>query len=216
MDWNFFKKESELKRSLKAYEPYALPFPGTAKRLSLEQCEANLKYLLDNRARRQTVLGKLLEHRHIDIHDRTDIDALLASMDSWAVQEWPTIFERELADSNMWHRSPKNGRYLVYSMLMDIAILLGELIIERAPSCRWGLDLTGDSRDVPMESYKRPALLIHGPDGDFRDVLDLEAIMFGRYQNSEHLGAVGLRLFSRVVQESIHEAGNPWKNGVRI
>lgn len=217
MNWNFFnRKKSALKHRLEAYEPYAMPFPGTARRLTIEQCEHNLRYLLDNRTHRQAVLCDLLRHWNIDIYDRTNVEALLTSMDSWAVREWPAAFERALGDSSIWHRSPKDGRHIVYSMLMDIAILLGELIIERAPSCRWGLDLTEDSRDTPMESYKRPALLIHGPDGDFRDVLDLEAIMFGHYQNSEHLGAVGLRLFSRVVQESIHEAGNPWKNGVRI
>ena len=217
MNWNFFsKKKSALKHRLEAYEAYAMPFPGTARRLSIEQCEGNLGYLLDNRTHRQAVLGELLRHWNIDIYDRTNVAALLTSMDSWAVREWPTAFEKELGDRSTWHRSAKNGRHIVYSMLMDIAILLGELLIEQAPSCCWGLDLTEDSRDTPMESYKRPTLLIHGRDGDFRGVLDLEAILFGHYQNSEHLDVVDLQLFRRVVLENVHEAGDPWKDGVRI
>jgi hypothetical protein len=216
VNWSFFRKKSELERRLEAYQPYAAPFPGAAIGLGIEQCEKNLRYLLDNKVHRLTVLAELLRHWHVDINNRADIEALLASLDSWVLKEWPALYEKDLADRDTWRRSLKSGRYIVFSLLIDVAILLGELIIERAPSCSWGLDLTQDSRDSPMESYKRPVLLIHGPNGEFRGVLDLESIVFGQYRNSKHFPAVGIKLFTRVVLESIHEAGNPWKDGVRI
>ena len=217
MSWSLFKRKSELARLLEGYEPYRRPFPGSSNQITLEQAQANLAYLLSNSTHRVTVLGQLMRYWKIDVHNTAEIEPLLDSMDLWAEREWPSIFERRLSDRATWHRSSRDGRDIVFSLLMDVSIFLGGLIIERAPSCSWALDLSRDSEESSMESFKRPIVLIEN--ASFEDplvILDFEAIVFGRYQASALPPAVNAGLFRRVVLDAIHQADSPWRNGVRV
>jgi hypothetical protein len=179
------RAESRLARRLRSYPAYTAPHAGPPSGWTREQAQDNLQYLLDHRDQRLATLSALLQHEGIQVQPALaggDAAALLAALQRWALEQWPLIRKPHLTHRDAWLRSTRAGDDIAYSMLMDLAILLGELIVRRRPSIHWGLDLDEINGRDGMVSFMRPVLLAPRP-GLAPEPLDVEAIVVGRLRN---------------------------------
>jgi hypothetical protein len=192
---------------LQGYPPYTAPHAGPPTAWTLEQARANLDYLLEQREERLQVLGALLAADGIDIRaalDGADPKSLLDSLHAWANDRWPALHDPKIAHEAVWLRSNRRDAEIAFSMVMDVALLLGELIVRRHAGYRWDLDLDEVNGRDGMESYLRPVLLLpaHGamPAGV---VLDLEAIVVHRYLHPEYRTTRLLNDWARLVEDAV-------------
>jgi len=151
---------SGLSTLLAEYPPYAVPHPGPARELTVAQCRANLDYLLDQREQRLTGLAALVGTFGIDLRaglGAADPAALLDALEQWARAEWPRIRIDGIGDPERWQRSDKAGADIALSMVMDVAIVLGEIVVRRRADFAWQLDL--DPANKRMQSYRRVVVM---------------------------------------------------------
>lgn len=150
---------------LPSYSPIRLPHPGIALTLSPEQVGENGTHWL-------TVMPGRLEQLHallarFDIHWPADLSqcdhaALIAQTRSWATQYLVPLVARVPGDARMhWLQQHKDEDCAVFSLASDIALQLGELIIAKRPSYRWGMDQDSQNREDRMRSANQFVLLSH-------------------------------------------------------
>jgi hypothetical protein len=205
-----------LARQLRDYPAYAAPHAGPAATLTPPDAQRNLEYLLAQRDARLLALGNLLAPWGIDIAAPlagADPRPLLDALHRWAGEQWPALHEPALATRERWLRSSRGGAEIVYSMLMDLAILLGELIVRRRATYRWAIDLDEVNGRDAMTSYLRPVLEVPRS-GDMPSpvILDVEEIVVSRYLRPNDPGLKLMNLWARLVGEAVagaHEA--PWQ-----
>ncbi len=159
------------------YPPYLTPFPGQPRALSLAQCEENLHYLLEQRPRRLEIVANLLRQFDIDLSAGLSADdprPFLESLDVWARAHWPAAYSTAFsADRRVWLPRLKQGEHIVLAMLMDIAIVLGEVLTGKRPDYQWRLDLAPENCD--MDSYRRVVMAKNPEDPRWTPVsLDFE------------------------------------------
>jgi hypothetical protein len=158
------KPESRLRQLLADYPPYRIPypapgFPGPGHRLTLAEAEANLAFLLANKARRLDIAAGLLRQFGLDLCAglKGDPEPFLDGLWRWSVDEWPAVYDPTIYSSiERWLRSTRDGPEIVYSMLTDIAIVLAEMILVRRTDYHWALDLDPENED--MASWRRPVV----------------------------------------------------------
>ncbi|KRR26075.1 hypothetical protein CQ14_26645 [Bradyrhizobium lablabi] len=218
MRWLTSLRRTRLARRLDSYPPYRAPFPDDHFKLSVEQAQANLDYLLAHRAERLAVLGELLAEENIDLRAglvADDYKPLLDALHGWAKSEWPGIHDRKIASFNTRLSSTREGPEIAYSLVMDVAILLGELIVTRRPVFVWSLDLDPEngpagsdpaSFDNAMDSYKRPVVQIP-KGGPFPTIiLDVEAIVAYKYSAARGSVTWALNGFYHLVNDAVSGA----------
>jgi hypothetical protein len=212
---NAGRDATPLSRRLLDYPPYLAPHPGPGERLTVQQAQRNLEYLLAEREARLQALGGLLRGYGIDIAPAlagADPRPLLDPLHEWANEHWPGLGQPRRHTLSSWLSSSRQGEDIAYSMLMDVAILLGELIRRRRPSYQWAIDLDEANGRDGMPSYRRPVLQV--PQGGAMPapvVLDLEDIVVGRYLQPDDPTQRLLNGWARLVEQAVsgaHEA--PW------
>jgi hypothetical protein len=180
---------SDLAQRLRSYPPYQAPHSGFGRQITLQQAEANLAYFKDVLPTRLKLLGTLLIET-ADINTATALDApaahaapLTEALDGWARREWPALRTPQLAEYRRWHTTTRAGDDIVYSLLLDVAILFGEVICRANPQWRWDLDLDQDNLRDDMTSARRVVLLAD-PVGAAPHpfIVDVEGIVVGRLQ----------------------------------
>jgi hypothetical protein len=206
---------TRLAQRLSSYASYQAPFHGDPLTLSVDQAQANLDYLLAHRAERLIRLGELLADDNINVRAglaADDCKPLLDAVHGWARTEWPGMHDRKIASIKAWRASRRAEPEIMYSLLMDIAILLGELIVTRRPQFVWSLDLDpengpGSSPHDAMESYKRPVVQIR-KGGPFPApiILDVEAIVVYKYLQAQQPVTWLLNDFHRLVEGALSGA----------
>lgn len=178
------QRSSRLTTLLTGYSAYSIPHPGAARRLKLAQCRDNLRYLLDHREQRLAAFADLLQNFAIDLRAgvaAADPRPLLDSLERWARAEWPGIHIDGIGDPRRWADSDKAGADIALSMLMDTAIVLGEIVLRRRADFAWQLDL--DPNDKQMPSYRR-VVVMRGADEQRQwaaTVLDFESECIGDF-----------------------------------
>jgi hypothetical protein len=202
--------EPRLAQLLRTYPPYAAPFRGPARAWTLEQANANLRYLLDRRAERLAALGRLLGAFDIALPAAPEVDPLLDQLHGWMKAEWPLIHDPRLARDETWQASTRAGPEIVHSLVMDVAILLGELVTARRPEYSWSLDLDEQNDVDGMATFLRP--VVQRPKGGpfpAPIIFDYEAIAFDQYRYARNGSIFALNDIKRSVVEAIsgaHEA----------
>jgi hypothetical protein len=148
---------------LRAYPPYDAPFRGPPSALTVEQAEANLQYLLTHNEQRLRDFSRFLGGVGVDVTDALnggDVGPPLDTLHGWTKREFPKIHNPRIAKRSVWLASARTGPEIVYSLLMDIALLLGALVIARRPDFRWALDLDPDNVADGMDTVKRPVVQV--------------------------------------------------------
>lgn len=153
------------------------------------------------------MLGDLLAAEDIEAKpalDGGDWRPLVDALHRWANARWPALHDPNIATEAAWLRSTRCDGEIVYSMLMDVALLLGELIVRRHPAYRWDLDLDEVNGRGGMRSYLRPVLQLPAYGAmPSAVVLDLEDIVVNRYLHPEHKSNQLLNEWARVVEDAV-------------
>lgn len=178
-------RQSALKRALASYPVYAAPFVGKPSTLTREMAEANLKYLLDHREQRISHITGLLGTFGVDVSGAAkggDHRMFLDQLYEWIKKEWPGIYDRRLDDHEVWYASSRSGKEIVFSMLMDLGILLGQIILDRRPEYAWQVDLSEVNRRDDMYSFNRSVIQHqHWPEFPEPPMSDPEHMMVEQY-----------------------------------
>lgn len=210
MSWTeVFRKRSRLARLLDTYAPYRAPFPGPARALTLKQAKDNHAYLLATKPHRLELLAPVLAHSGISLDDyKTEsFVEFLEALDKWALTEFPGVFRKKLAERKAWENSNRAGDEIVYSLLMDVALLLGETMVAQSSNCSWTLDLSDDSRLDGMTTYQRSVICVdNGHREDSPVYVDIEQIVVGRYRDCDFPVPIDTGMFKRVVLEAVMSA----------
>ncbi|WIV98261.1 hypothetical protein [Kinneretia aquatilis] len=171
--WSWLTRKTErsegqalLQRLRERYPVYAAPhaYRRDGQLLSLAQAQENLEYLQTQRPTRLRIASDFL-------HTEAGVDvavalagaepaALLDGLHRWSLRVFPALQKAapQLARDEVWLASDRRGPEIVYSLLMDLALLLGELILIRRPAFQWALDLDEGNLLDGMDSVRRPVL----------------------------------------------------------
>jgi hypothetical protein len=201
---------SPLALRLQAYPPYDAPHAGPASNWTLQQAEDNLNHLLAHREQRLQLLGALLREQGIDPAPALaggDCGPLLGALWQWSLREWPALRGPKMPERGEWLASTRRGAQIAYSLLMDLSLLLGELIVRRRASIQWGLDLDESSRRDDMQTYRRPMLLVdRQAAGREPFALDIEDIAVSRYRYIDSPTQGLVDEWARVVNDAVSGA----------
>ncbi|KQW00115.1 hypothetical protein [Rhizobacter sp. Root1221] len=192
---------------LQVYPPYDAPHAGPQTRWTLAQAQDNLDHLMRHRAHRMVVLGDWLRPEGIDIRPALvggNPQPLLDALHQWANARWPAWHDPAIAHRDVWLRGHRSGNAVVYSLLLDVTLLLGELIVQRHDGYRWALDLDEENGRDGMRSYRRAVLELpargHMP---APIVLDLEDMVVSRYLHPEYVSNQFRNVWAEVVGSAI-------------
>jgi hypothetical protein len=194
-----------LAQRLADYPPYQAPHAGRRKQLSVEAARENLAYFQSALPQRLQHVGALLRaDAEIDIGPALAAPqeqgvALAEALNVWASRRWPALHEPRLATIDAWMSSRRQGPDIVWSLVMDVAVLLGELICRANADWRWGLDLAPLNLKDKMLSARRIVLLAD-PVGEMLGpfVKDVEDRVAGRLMQIDHANDHDTRM-------------NPWR-----
>ncbi len=160
-DFQRLAKRSRLRALLATYVPYQIPYPGPGRILTAAQADANLAYLLANRAERLQIAAELLAHFGLDVGTAlkgADPKPFVDALWRWSVDEWPTVADARLQRS-AWIVSKRDGDEIVFSMLTDVAIILAEMVLVRRTDYYWTLDRDPENKADDMISWQRPVVI---------------------------------------------------------
>lgn len=211
-----------LQRLRDSYPVYAAPHPyrRDGQLLSLDQAADNLEYLRTQRALRLRIVGDFLQvEAGVDVAAALaggEPVALLDGLQRWSLHAFPALKKAapQLARDEVWLASDRRGPEIVYSLLMDLALLLAELILIRRPAFQWALDLDEDSLREGMDSARRPVLQylpapIPAPtpamagDAAMPPIqLDVEAIVVHRYREPDSPSLQWMNGWARLVNDA--------------
>ncbi|MDT7836063.1 hypothetical protein [Aquabacterium sp. OR-4] len=176
---------SLLARQLASYPPCPAAHPGPASRWTAAQAADNFGRFMQQREQRLAALQGLLAGHGIQFEavlDHGDTGPLLAALHQWALACWPGVRGTARPDRQAWLASSRSGPQIMHALLLDLAILLGELIVRRRSGIRWGVDNSDSSRDDDMPTWQRVVLLVDRQAlAREPQVLDVEAVVFGRW-----------------------------------
>lgn len=202
---------SPLAQRLRSYPPYDAPFVGYGTQLTVVQAEANLAYFERALPQRLQCIDALLQDEA-----GADVAAALAApgeqagaltetLHAWAAAQWPALRAANPALTlRSWLGSSRRGDDIVFSMLLDVAILLGELVHRANPDWQWGLDLDAGNLRDDMVSARR-VVLQAAPIGEMKSpfVIDVEDVVVHRFLNPSDPAQQRLNPWRRLVDEGI-------------
>jgi len=153
--FRFFKKKKVNAVWLADYPVYEAPHIGVGRALSEVQAEENLSYLLANKSSRIEALSTLLKTFDIDVaagFAYATPEQLITQLYDWSGEHWGAYNRAEYTRKH-WQTNQRRDDDLIYSVVMDTAIVLGDLLVQHKPTYQWGLDV--DSGNAGMSSYRR-------------------------------------------------------------
>jgi len=204
------RQPSALAAALKHYPPYRAPHAGYGAALSESAAAENFAFFEAVREERVRLVADLLREV-AGIDARTALDSprdagppLTVALHAWAKTAWPPLLDDRPKTMERWLHSGRVGDDIAFSMVLDLAILLGEIIRQANPDWRWSLDQSAGSLDDGMASARRIVLLAD-PVGDHVEpfILDLEAIVMDRFLHGDHATQTLLNPLESVVQEAV-------------
>jgi hypothetical protein len=208
-------RQSPFAKQLAAYAPYRAPFAGPAALWSLEQARANLEHLLAHREQRLQTLAALLAEYGIDIGRPLaggEFQPMLDALHKWVNKHWPAVYERAIATEEVWSRSSRDGQEIIYSLVFDIGLLLGELVVRRRPRYAWALNLDANDKRDGMPSHNRAVVLLPATGEMPAPVIcDFEIWVAWRYWNPDTVSARVVNNWAQAVDDAIqglHEAAS--------
>lgn len=192
---------------LSDYPPFELPHPGYGRALSEIQARQNLAYFqaaLDERQRRLS--GWLAAHGGPDARMLPG-SVYAKALKIWARAHWVQLPSFARLPKHMpWPGCPRSGPFIVYSLLGDLGVSLGQAICHANPDWCWKLNMDGADLDDDMDTARRVVLqadLRHPTPETSQAVLDLEALVIAAYQFPESVDFVYLDTWSETVTSAI-------------
>ena len=179
------------RQALAHYPAHVPPHRGWGKQLTPEQAQQNLDWFRQTLPERLATLRALtaetgLTLSQAPVQSLDEAKDLVARLIDWTRICWPDEPYRpeHLHDDDYWARSDRTGDDAIFSVVLDVATLLGETIRAGRSEWRWGLDMARAGRGPqPMFSARR-VVLFTPPLGEQRApcMMDMEALVLERYR----------------------------------
>lgn len=126
-----------------------------------------LEALLASRLRRLQRMSELLRSSGIDLAaalDAAEPSALaetLGVIDAWSIDHWPPIARREWAWPEKFHAGdwPDGEQASVYTLVVDMGVVLGELLRRHRPGLAWAVDAYDAHGADGVSAYGRVLVL---------------------------------------------------------
>lgn len=201
---------ARLAASLRRYPPFSAPHPGRGSTLSDAQAQANFSHFQSALPQRLHCVTELLR-AEAQIDPKAALSdppqhapALTDSLQRWASSAWPALPPQPRPSESHWLNSHRDGEDIVFSLLLDLAILLGEVIRCGNPAWHWGVDLDPQNIADDMPGARRVVLLAD-PVGTASHafVLDVEQVVVHRFLHADDAGQRLLNPFRRLVDEAL-------------
>lgn len=80
---------------------------------------------------------------------------MVPALREWSLRTWPGLVEPTLVTFDVWFAANRAVAQIVYSLLMDLAIAFGEMLVARRPECAWSVDLDPERGEDGEISWKR-------------------------------------------------------------
>lgn len=195
---------------LREYSAYKAPHVGNHLMLSDVQAQENLAYLQASKAMRLDTLQSLLTHYEIALlpavtegDHRPVIDATYR----WAQREWAASVPAQIAHRSVWRTTHRHAEQIIYSLVMDCAIALGEIVIRHRPAFAWAVDLNPQNIKEQMPSANRvilqaPSVLHPGQ----QVIIDWEELVVSLLLKPQSAANQAINLWQRVCDEAISGA----------
>ena len=189
MKW-FFNRgpRSKLALALTSYPPYCEPYSRNHHELNEAQAKENFAYFVDQKTTRLSVVADFLATQGIKIasvlDEGEDPKQVLDSLFFWAQENWPPLIDKSLSRVEAWHlwqSSDRQDAEIIFSLAMDVAITIGEMVILKRPQYQWNVDFEPFKKGDHMPSARRvvltaPSVLVPGTNA----IVDWELIVAER------------------------------------
>jgi|GEM_PF-1577574 len=177
--------------AVRKYPEHTPPYPGSGRKITPEQAQANLDWFLASMPEHLNHLDTLLAQFGIPttpagdtLHDMAEwMNTLIA----WTYQCWPEEpFQPEHKYTNARHTLRRVGDAAIFSIILDLATKIGEIIIKIEPRWHWGLDMDKFSLRAQLLTSRR-ILLTTAPLGNtgIREMDDWEGAVTSHYKNTK-------------------------------
>ncbi len=183
-----------ISRYMRGYPALRPPFPGPARNLNRAQAEENLHYLLDIRFERLDLLRGLLRQSDAsavwpDRFSRDNIDPFIIALHQWAGEQWPALKARVKGDLlARWRAGERSGECIGFSVVADVVLVLGELILSLRPSLKWGIDRDPINIRDGMDTVNRMVLLgTWRGDPEKQIEIDIEMMVLERFLHPDDI-----------------------------
>lgn len=192
-------RRAQFKQALAAYPSHVPPHRGLGRQITPEQAQQNLDWF------QQTIPGRLAALRALSantglalgdapVRSLDEAKSLVARLIDWTRACWPDApYRVEHKSYEHWAMSGRSGDDAIFSVVLDVATLLGQTIMAGRQDWRWGLDMARSSLGhQPMLSARRVVLL--SPLLGSQPVsthMDLEILVLDRYLKPHDLDFTG-------------------------
>ena len=188
-------RQASFALALRSYPAHVPPHRGLGASLSIEQAQQNLDWLNRTLHERLAALRSLCAQTGWELGDNVinsleDALDLTARLIDWTRASWPTHpYLPQHNDDAYWAQSERVGPDAIFSVVLDLATLLGQTIMQGRSEWRWGLDLAPSSLGrQPMLSARRVVLMSPLLGAQRRALVkDLEALVLARYRTPNDL-----------------------------
>ena len=177
---------ARLARRLETYPPYIAPHRGDPARIDGDAARENLAHFESALPVRLSALAELLADE--DVVPAVDPanaepEPLVARLHDWSARTWPALG----ASGSGWREGERDGDGIAFSLALDVAALLGELVRRGRPSWRWDVDVDPEHGRAGVETFHRVVLRApFVPDPSRHVELDIERVVIDRLLHPEH------------------------------
>ncbi|MDO5624989.1 MAG: hypothetical protein Q4G71_09895 [Pseudomonadota bacterium] len=184
--------KARFRQALAHYPAHVPPHRGWGRQLTPEQAQQNLDWFKQTLPERLAALRALAGETGLTlsgapVQSLDEAEDLVARLIYWTRACWPDEpYRREhLHDYDYWAMSDRTGDDAIFSMVLDVATLLGETIRTGRSEWRWGLDMDPSSLGSQPTFSARRVVLISPLLGERRisTLMDMESLVVSRYRN---------------------------------
>ncbi len=133
-----------------------------------------------------------------------DYNSVINELYQCAQNEWPSAIKHPIPTRSVWRQTNRCADEIIYSVIMDRAIFLGEIVIHHRPAFTWVVDLDPDNFYDQMASARRIVLqassLLHPGKNVIVDWEELSVAMLIYSQSASNRA---INLWQRACSEAI-------------
>ena len=182
-------RRSTFDQALRTYPAHVPPHRGLGPDITAEQAQANWDWFKLTLPTRLATLRDLCARTGLTLSETpvNSVDEaidLTARLIEWTRACWPDKpYLSEHKDRHYWAMSARTGDDAIFSVVLDVATLLGQIIMDGRKEWRWGLDMARSSLGHQPSLTARRVMLMSPLLGQQRHALlkDMEALVLSRY-----------------------------------
>jgi hypothetical protein len=191
-----------LAERLRDYPADELPYPGASGTLSAAQAQANFDHVMRVKDARLDALDALLQ-LETGVAVRPLVDA--------QPPRWGSLATADRKRRSVDAGGPRSGPDIVYTLVQDLALALGECVVRSNPDWRWAVDLEPLSRERELDTQGRAILRAEAVGSATEPfLLDPEAEVLAQILEYDHASRWALNEWQLLVREAVEGEHQAW------